>query len=349
MRRTHRNPESCASPIRTRDYQAAEVPILNEALFALDLVLLHAAPLYYGVGIPHGDGSAVVLIPGFLCPDLYLTPLHEWLRRIGYKPVFSGIGVNSECPNLLITRQLTETIDRARAKSGRKVHLIGHSLGGVIARAIAAQRPRDVASVITLGAPFRGTVAHASILRAASMVRKRILARHGSAVLPDCYTARCTCDFLESLACVMPSPVLQTGLYRKRRRGGLALLQDGHPRNGLPRVRHPHWTRLQSFRILGYCEAPGTGSFQRYEGQRDEKILSVEADKSRSNAGFAGLNLSESAPALTNTGFLNGLGASANDLSGKAKGSAAVIFTKLRRPTLLMAVDMLLHTRETAT
>jgi triacylglycerol lipase len=213
MRRTHRNPESCASPIRTRDYQAAEVPILNEALFALDLVLLHAAPLYYGVGIPHGDGSAVVLIPGFLCPDLYLTPLHEWLRRIGYKPVFSGIGVNSECPNLLITRQLTETIDRARAKSGRKVHLIGHSLGGVIARAIAAQRPRDVASVITLGAPFRGTVAHASILRAASIVRKRILARHGSAVLPDCYTARCTCDFLESLACVMPSPVLQTAVY----------------------------------------------------------------------------------------------------------------------------------------
>lgn len=213
MRRTQRNPESSGSPIRTRDHLAAEVPILNEALFALDLVLLHAAPLYYGVGIPHGDGSAVVLIPGFLCPDLYLTPLHEWLRRIGYKPVFSGIGVNTECPNLLITRQLNKAIDLARAKTGRNVHLIGHSLGGVIARAIAAQRPMDVASVITLGAPFRGTVAHASILGAASMVRKRILARHGSAVLPDCYTARCTCDFLESLACVMPPPVLQTAIY----------------------------------------------------------------------------------------------------------------------------------------
>lgn len=213
MRRTHRTPESCGSPIRTRDHQAAEVPILNEALFALDLVLLHAAPLYYGVGIPHGDGSAVVLIPGFLCPDFYLTPLHEWLRRIGYKPSFSGIGVNADCPNLLITRQLNETVERALAKSGRKVHLIGHSLGGVIARAIAAQRPTDVASVITLGAPFRGTVAHASILGAAAMVRKRILARHGQAVLPACYTARCTCDFLESLACVMPPPVLQTAVY----------------------------------------------------------------------------------------------------------------------------------------
>ena len=213
MRSTHLSPESCDSPIRTRDEEAAELPILGEVLFALDLVLLHAAPLYYGVGVPHGDGSSVVLIPAFLCPDFYLAPLHQWLWRIGYKPVFSGIGVNTECPNLLITRQLNETIDRALAKSGRKVHLIGHSLGGIIARAIASQRPTDVASVITLGAPFRGTVAHAGVLGAAAVVRKRILAKHGSAVLPACYTARCTCDFLQSLSCAMSPSVLQTAVY----------------------------------------------------------------------------------------------------------------------------------------
>jgi triacylglycerol lipase len=213
MRTALVNPEYCESPILTRDHQVAELSILGEALFALDLVLLHAAPLYYGVGIPHGDGSAVVLIQAFLCPDFYLTPLHHWLRRIGYKPVFSGIGVNTECPNLLITGQLNDTIEKALAKSGRRVHLIGHSLGGVIARAIASQRPKDVASVITLGAPFRGAVAHAGILGAAAMVRKRILAKHGSAVLPACYTARCTCDFLESLSCVMPPSVLETAVY----------------------------------------------------------------------------------------------------------------------------------------
>ena len=213
MRSVDLNPEPSASPIRTRDYQAAEVSILGEVLFALDLVLLHAAPLYYGVGIPHGDGAAVILIPAFLCPDFYLAPLHQWLSRIGYTPLFSGIGFNTECPNLLITRQLNDTIEQALAKSGRKVHLIGHSLGGVIARAIASQRPTDIASVITLGAPFRGTVAHAGILRAAAMVRKRILAKHGSAVLPSCYTARCTCDFLESLNCVMPASVLETAIF----------------------------------------------------------------------------------------------------------------------------------------
>ena len=165
------------------------------------------------MGTPHGDGSAVVLIPAFLCPNFYLTPLRKWLERIGYKSFFSGIGFNAECPDLLIRHQLNETIDKALTKSGRRVHLIGHSLGGIIARAIAAQRPTDIASVITLGAPFRGTVAHSSILRAAKMVRHRILAKHGTGVLPDCYTGHCTCDFLDALRCAMPQSVVETAVY----------------------------------------------------------------------------------------------------------------------------------------
>ncbi len=213
MRRTHARPRDSSPAILTEDYEEAKLPILSEVLFAAELVLLHAAPVYYGVGTPHGDGSAVVLIPAFLCPDVYLTPLHKWLERIGYKSFFSGIGFNAECPNLLIRYQLNGTIDKALTKSGRKVHLIGHSLGGIIARAIAAQRPTDIASVITLGAPFRGTVAHSIILRAAEMVRHRILAKHGAGVLPDCYTGRCTCDFLESLRCKVPASVVETAVY----------------------------------------------------------------------------------------------------------------------------------------
>ena len=161
----------------------------------------------------HGDGSAVILLPAFLCPDAYLTPLHQWLARIGYNPFFSGIGFNTECPNLLIKKQLNATIEKALAKSGRKVHLVGHSLGGIIARALAAQRPSDVASVITLGAPFRGTVAHSSILHAAEMVRRRIHAKHGSGVLRDCYTGHCACDFLNSLRHAMPASVAETAVY----------------------------------------------------------------------------------------------------------------------------------------
>ena len=213
MKRAYVAARDCSSPIRTQEYQEANLPILGEVLFAAELVLLHAAPLYYGLGIPHGDGSAVILLPAFLCPDAYLTPLHQWLKRIGYQPFASGIGFNTECPNLLIKQQLNATIEKALAKSGRKVHLVGHSLGGIIARAIAAQRPSDVASVITLGAPFRGTVVHRSILHAADLVRRRIHAKHGGNVLPDCYTGHCSCDFLNSLRHSMPGSVAETAIY----------------------------------------------------------------------------------------------------------------------------------------
>jgi triacylglycerol lipase len=197
------------------DDAAAAVPMWQEALFGVEMLLLRASPGYYGMGVPHGDNSGVVVIPGFLGTDAYLMEMFAWLRRIGYRAYFSGIGLNAECPNLLIKRRLTETIDRARAETGRKIHLIGHSLGGIIARSAAGQRPDDIASVITLGSPFQGTVVHSRVLKAAQHVRLRILEKQGPGVLPDCYTGRCTCNFLDSLRRDLPGTVAETAIYTK--------------------------------------------------------------------------------------------------------------------------------------
>jgi pimeloyl-ACP methyl ester carboxylesterase len=197
------------------DQEEANISIWKEALFAADILLLHSSPVFYGLGVPHGDGSAVVLIPGFLGSDAYLGQFHSWLERIGYRPYYSGIGVNAECPNLLIQRTLNACIDRAVAETGRKVHLVGHSLGGIIARSMAAQRPTDIASVTTLASPFRGTVAHRTVLMAAEAVRERILRHHGSQVLPACYTARCTCNFLDSLRRDVSESVMETAFYTR--------------------------------------------------------------------------------------------------------------------------------------
>ncbi len=197
------------------DHAEADLTIWKEALFGADLLLLHASPVYYGLGIPHGDGSAVVLVPGFLGTDSYLSQLRSWLERIGYRAYFSGIGLNADCPNILIQHRLNENIQKALLETERKIHLIGHSLGGIIARSVANQRPNDVASVITLAAPFRGTVAHRTVLRAAEHVRMQILAEHGSGVLRTCYTGRCTCNFLDSLRRKIPSSVLETAIYTR--------------------------------------------------------------------------------------------------------------------------------------
>ena len=184
-------------------------------MFGAEILLLHATPVYYGFGVPRGDDSGVVIIPGFLGTDLYLTELHGWLGRIGYRAYFSGIGINAECPNLLIQRRLNETIQQALDETGRKIHLIGHSLGGVIARSVAGQRPKDVASVITLASPFRGTVANRTVLRAAEAVRMRILQEHGQGVLPTCYTGRCTCNFIDSLRRDIPRTMMETAIYTR--------------------------------------------------------------------------------------------------------------------------------------
>jgi triacylglycerol lipase len=187
----------------------------TEVLFAAEILLLHATPVYYGFGAPNGDGAAVIIIPGFLGTDLYLMELYGWLGRIGYKPYYSGIGINADCPNLLIQRHLNATIAKARSETGRKVHLIGHSLGGVIARSLARQRPQDVASVITLASPFRGTVTSKTVLHAADAIRLRILEEHGQGVLPDCYTGRCTCNFINSLKADLSDSVFETAIYTR--------------------------------------------------------------------------------------------------------------------------------------
>ena len=196
---------------------ATRLPMWRECFSALEAALLHVAPIYYGFGSPAGDGSAVVLIPGFLGSDAWMFEMYAWLYRLDYRPYYSGIGFNAECPNLLIRRSLNATIDRARRETGRKVHIIGHSLGGIMAMSLGAQRPDDVASVITLAAPFGGPVAHPNILRLAEYVRTSIQTRHAETdvVLPACYTGHCTCDFVDSLARELPESVMMSALYTK--------------------------------------------------------------------------------------------------------------------------------------
>ncbi len=201
--------------LRRKELEADPSSMWHEWLAGVELAFLRFSPIFWGYGVPHGDGSAVVLVPGFLGTDFYLSTFAGWLRRIGYESFYSGIQLNADCPNLLIRRHLHETIEQACKSSRGKIHLIGHSLGGSIARAAAEQMPDRVASVITLGAPIRGLQAHASILRAADLVRQQILERHGRGVLPTCYTARCTCDFVESLLGDFPKSVRQTAIFSK--------------------------------------------------------------------------------------------------------------------------------------
>ncbi len=189
-------------------------PEWHESLFAVELALLHASPVYYGAGVPAGDGSAVVLIPGFLHGDTYLIVMYAWLKRLGYRPYYSGIGFNASCPNLLISEIVDPVITEAAAATRSKVHLIGHSLGGVIARSIATQRS-DIASVITLASPIRQTVVRKTIFQNAEVVRKYLISHHAERVRPQCLTAACPCAFMKSLREPFPPHMPFTAVFTR--------------------------------------------------------------------------------------------------------------------------------------
>lgn len=191
----------------------AIVPKWQETLFGVDLALLLASPVFYGVGIKRGNGEPVVLIPGFMHGDTYLLLLYYWLARIGYSPYFSGIGFNADCPNLLARDVIHPVLRRAVARHRRKVHLIGHSFGGVIARSLAAQFPALVSSVITLGAPYGRSALHREVLEEAEIVRRYIVRQHRHGVRPECYTPECPCAFMRALKNGVPKRVLFSAIY----------------------------------------------------------------------------------------------------------------------------------------
>lgn len=189
-------------------------PEWHESLYAVELALLLSSPVYYGAGVPRGDGSAVILIPGFLHGDAYLIVMYAWLKRLGYRPYYSGIGFNASCPNLLISEIVEPVVTEAARVTGRKVHLIGHSLGGAIARSIATQRS-DMASVITLASPVRQTVVRKRIFQNAEVVRKYLIAHRAERVQPQCLTAGCPCAFMKSLRQPFPAKVPLTAVYTR--------------------------------------------------------------------------------------------------------------------------------------
>jgi pimeloyl-ACP methyl ester carboxylesterase len=200
-------------------FETAEVPLWREALFGIDWLSLRLSPVYYGIGVPRGNGDPVVVIPGFLGSDNYLVEMYNWLRRIGYQPYYSRIGRNAECPDILRER-LFETLDRVWEETGTKAHLIGHSLGGLIARAAANRRPERVSQVICLGSPFNDIRVHPMVLAAAGFVRGRIVGQqrangnNGTRELPrTCYTGSCTCDFAEALRQDVPASIAHAAIY----------------------------------------------------------------------------------------------------------------------------------------
>jgi pimeloyl-ACP methyl ester carboxylesterase len=104
---------------------------------------------------PRGDGHPVLVLPGLIAGDGSTQPLRAYLRDRGYDVHGWGLGRNLGLkPGL--EDKMKARLRELHKESGRKVSVIGWSLGGIYAREIAAEVPDAVRSVITLGSPLHG-------------------------------------------------------------------------------------------------------------------------------------------------------------------------------------------------
>jgi pimeloyl-ACP methyl ester carboxylesterase len=101
---------------------------------------------------PRGDGHPVLLIPGFVGDAGSMAVLKFYLRHRGYEVDDWGLGRNVGFQRKH-ARALEQKIRFLHHRSGRKVSLVGWSLGGVFAMFAAHQVPHCVRSVVTLGSP----------------------------------------------------------------------------------------------------------------------------------------------------------------------------------------------------
>lgn len=108
---------------------------------------------------PRGDRGPVVLAPGWRAPEASMAPLRGYLRLLGHDARYWGLGTNEGHPGR-DSRLLARRVEELAANSGRRVALVGWSLGGVVARETARARPELVSRVITFGTPAVGGPTH---------------------------------------------------------------------------------------------------------------------------------------------------------------------------------------------
>jgi pimeloyl-ACP methyl ester carboxylesterase len=144
-------------------------PRVSHSLMEMGRIFLEASSGYMLKPLlktmPSGDGHAVMTLPGFMGADGSMASLRKFLNRQGYAAMPWGLGRNvpeegmNDMESALAFRRSTEkilarTLRAEVRRSGRRVTLVGWSLGGLYAAGLAHRYPDLVRQVVTLGTPF---------------------------------------------------------------------------------------------------------------------------------------------------------------------------------------------------
>jgi pimeloyl-ACP methyl ester carboxylesterase len=102
---------------------------------------------------PRGDGHPVLVLPGLVASDTSTHALRHFLKSRGYAVKGWGQGRNFGLREG-VQQAMVDLVHELSDTHGRKISLVGWSLGGIYARQLAKIVPDHVRSVISLGSPF---------------------------------------------------------------------------------------------------------------------------------------------------------------------------------------------------
>lgn len=171
---------------------------------------------------PHPDGDEVrsvepvVLIPGFLAGDSSLLLMSRHLRRAGYRTYRSTMSANVGCSQEASTA-LEQRVEAIAIRRERKVTLVGHSLGGLLARGVASRRPDLVDGIVTMGSPLLAPGAvHPLLAFDLALVVALRRAGLGGMMGADCTSGECAKLSWEQAQEPLPVGVAFTSIYSRR-------------------------------------------------------------------------------------------------------------------------------------
>jgi pimeloyl-ACP methyl ester carboxylesterase len=112
-----------------------------------------------------GRGQRVLVLPGYGAGDGSTTVLRAYLAFLGYRPRGWALGRNDgDVPELLpLVVQRLEALAEA---DGAPIALVGWSLGGVLAREAARERPHAARRIVTFGSPIVGGPKYTAVAEA---------------------------------------------------------------------------------------------------------------------------------------------------------------------------------------
>lgn len=162
-----------------------------------------------------GDGQPVLLLPGFLAGDYSLHVLGHTLRTSGYVTHRSRIRSNVACVNET-TLRLEQRLEAIVEDSGQRVRIVGHSLGGMLARGLAIRRPDLVAGIVAMGSPMMAPgTAHPILVSAASLLVRLTRSGLPGMMSEDCIAGECARTTWEEFHGVMSPDVDFACLYSR--------------------------------------------------------------------------------------------------------------------------------------